>query len=445
MTRHQQFAPMGALHDYFDVLVDPSTGIVGTLQETPVHPGEPRFFHFAARACNTRAFVEQRNFHNTGGASANRVTAVSKAIGEAVERYCAAIYHRDGLPLGAVEDGRFACIPPADFALHSEAQYAERGFPWAPFDDTTLLRWTPVTNLETGAQTHAPAAMVWIPYTYDRAAGEVPVVQPISTGLSCHQSYARSCVAGLSEVLERDAFTLCWLAKISPPQIRIETLPDDSYDVVQRFEATGDSVALFDITTDNGIPCFLSVLIGSSPERPALVFAASCDLDPAIAALKALEELAHTRRYSQQIRSNLPSVSPDDGWKAVAGQIEHLNVAGDPANRAAYDFLFASPKRVDFDRYESLATGDTARDLAVYVQRVRETGHTAYAADLTSADVASLGLSVTRVVIPGYHPLFLGHQIRALGGRRLYEVPQKLGYPGITSPDQANPFPHPYP
>lgn len=445
MTKHAQFAPMGALYDNFDLLVDPAIGIVSTVEETAVHPGEPRFFHFAARACNTGAFVQQDSFRNTGGASANRVTAISKALGEAVERYCAAIYHRDSLPLGAVEDGRFDCIPPRDFALHSEAQYDAPGFPWAPFDDTTLLRWTPVTNLATGARSHAPAAMVWIPYVYDRAAGEVPIVQPISTGLSCHQSYARSCLSGLSEVLERDAFTLCWLARCAPPQIRIETLPDDAYDAVQRFEATGDRVVMLDLTTDNGVPCLLSVLVSEQPDRPALVFAASCDLDPAVAALKALEELAHTRRYSQQVHSHLPPVSPDRDWHAVQGQLEHLNVAGDHANRAAFDFLFANRTRLDFDALPNLATGQTDSDVQAYLDRIAATGHQVYVADLTSPDVHALGLCVTRVIVPGYHPLFLGHGIRALGGKRLLEVPQRLGHPGLDAPEAANPFPHPYP
>ncbi len=445
MTHLPPQSPMGALAENFELLVDRSVGIVNRLEETPVPPGEPQFFHFSARACNTSAFVDQRNFHNTGGASTKRLIAVSKAIGEAAERYCAAIYCRDDLPLGAVEDGHFATIAPGDFALHSEAQYAQRGFPWAPFDETTLLRWTPVTDLETGAVTHAPAAMVWIPYVYDRAAGEVPIVQPISTGLACHQSYARSCLSGLSEVLERDAFTLCWLARTAPPRIRVETLPDESYDAVERFEVTGDQVAMFDITTDNGVPCFLSVLMSASPERPTWVFAASCDLDPAVAALKSLEELAHTRRYSQQIHSNLPRVSPDDDWRAVTGQLEHLNAAGDHANRHAFDFLFASKKRVDFDAFEDHSTGSAETDLEACVRRVRDTGYRAYAADLTSPDVQSLGLRVTRVLVPGYHPLFLGHNIRALGGTRLYEVPQDLGYPGIATADEANPFPHPYP
>jgi ribosomal protein S12 methylthiotransferase accessory factor len=65
--------------------------------------------------------------------------------------------------------------------------------------------------------------------------------------------------------------------------------------------------------------------------------------------------------------------------------------------------------------------------------------------DLTTPDIEELGLRVVRVVVPGAHPLYMGHINRALGVRRLYEVPQRLGYPGLVPGDADNPYPHPFP
>jgi len=444
MLRLEEEKKLGSLLEHFDILVDPTIGIINRLEEIATNPGDPNFFHFAASACNTTAFCENRNFHNTGGASTDRVTAIAKAMGEAVERYSAALYFRDELPLASANSAKFPVVSPADFALYTAEQFQHPGFPWVPFDGDTLLRWAQVTDLATGALSHVPAAFVWIPYTYDREAGEAPIGQPISTGLACHQTLDKAKLSGLSEVLERDAFTLFWQGRCTPPQIRVETLPDHSYDMVERFTAFGDRVRIFDITTDNGVPCFLSVLSSLSPDRPAHVFAASCDLNPGIAAAKALEELAHTRRYSQRIRDSLPPVSSDDDWHQVQNQHDHLNFAADPANTAMIEELFTNTSRLDFDSFASLSTGDDARDVAVYVERIVSTGHSAYFADLTSPDIMGLGLRVCRVLVPGYHPLFMGHSIRALGGHRLYTIPQKLGYPGVE-PGGDNPAPHPYP
>lgn len=444
MLRLKEEADLGPLLDNFDLLVDPNVGIINRLEEIATSPGDPNFFHFAAFACNTTAFGENRNFHNTGGAATDRMTAVAKAMGEAIERYSAALYRRSDQPLATANDADFVVIAPWEFALYAAEQFAEPGFPWAPFDGDSLLRWTPVTNISTGEASHAPAAFVWIPYTFDREAGEVPIGQPISTGLACHRSLDKARLSGLSEVLERDCFTLFWQAMCTPPQIRIETLPDDSYDMVERFAATGDKVRIFDITTDNGVPCLLSVLSSASPERPAFVFAASCDLDPAVAVRKALEELAHTRRYSQRIKDNLAPVSADNNWQQVLNQHDHLNFAADADNSTLIEPLLASGERREFDTLKSLSTGDDAGDVAEYCDRIARTGHTAYFADLTSPDISGLGLHVGRVLVPGYHPLFMGHKIRALGGKRIYSVPQKLGYTGIE-PGGDNPAPHPYP
>ena len=84
-------------------------------------------------------------------------------------------------------------------------------------------------------------------------------------------------------------------------------------------------------------------------------------------------------------------------------------------------------------------------DLRVLCERIRAVNHRVLLVDLTSPDVRPLGLSVVRTVIPGFHPLCMGYKIRALGGRRLWEVPQRLGFAGIAPDSGDNPAPHPYP
>ena len=75
---------------------------------------------------------------------------------------------------------------------------------------------------------------------------------------------------------------------------------------------------------------------------------------------------------------------------------------------------------------------------------VAATGNDVVLCDLTTPDVADLGLAVARVVVPGLHPLQMGHGNRALGGRRLHAVPDLLGSPRAGF-DGDNPYPHPFP
>lgn len=50
-----------------------------------------------------------------------------------------------------------------------------------------------------------------------------------------------------------------------------------------------------------------------------------------------------------------------------------------------------------------------------------------------------------KVFIPGMQQIEGDHTHRLLGGRRLFEVPRKLGYPVASSIDELNIDPHPYP
>ena len=363
-----------------------------------------------------------------------------------MERCCAALYEVTELPLTSRENAPFPCVPPDAFALYSPSQYKAPGMIFVPFDDATPVRWVPAADPLTGEERYVPAAMVYVPYYYYVQTGEAPIVQPISTGLACHCTPAEAALNGLCEVVERDAFMITWQARMSRPQIAVESLSDANYDLVRRFERTGASVTLLDITLDAGIPSVLSVLRNPSPNAPAFVFASAAALAPRMPYGRASRSWRSTRRYMQQITTTMPRLPViPPGHENVIDQQTHLNFWCDHSNSPLADFIFASRRHVDFNDIEDLSTGDPTRDLEVACRHLCDAGGQVLVADLTTPDVAELGLSVVRAIIPGYHPLMMGFATRALGGSRLWEVPQKLGYQGISLDSGDNPAPHPFP
>jgi len=73
-------------------------------------------------------------------------------------------------------------------------------------------------------------------------------------------------------------------------------------------------------------------------------------------------------------------------------------------------------------------------------------GSRAYAVDVTSPDVAALGLTVTRVLAPGLCSLDVGQEARFLGPARLRETAAQLGLrASVLREDDLNPDPHPFP
>ncbi len=433
------------LLDTLEYLVDERVGIIQFVVETPREPGGPNFFHSFAQAANTSAFCGQANFNRTGGASADRDVAIAKAVGEAVERYCGAIYDASELPLHTYAAAPFQCVHPSQFALLSAEQYQDPGVFLVPFTEQTSVRWGPAVDPLDGRIWYVPAAMIYIPYIYDRANGDSPVAQPISTGLACHCSAAEAATNAVCEVIERDAFTITWQAMLAHPQIEIESLSDRSRDLVARFGRSGYEVTLLDMTMDTGVATVLAVSRSHAADAPPFVPAAAASLDPEEAVRKSLEELEHTREYSQQILRHQPRLADDPSGRNVTDQIGHLNYWCDPVHAPQADFLFHSTARRSVGEMANLATGDIESDLRVLLQRVNAVGHRALLCDLTTPDIAHIGLAVVRAIIPGFHPLVVGHAIRSLGGARLRTVPARLGVAGAAPPHADNPAPHPYP
>jgi ribosomal protein S12 methylthiotransferase accessory factor len=429
-----------------DLILDSDIGIISNLNQVSRFVNDPEFFHFSGKAANTSAFVMEKNFSNSGGASIFRDIAISKSIGEAVERYSSAIFDIDSLPLSSYNEADFPCVHPDSFALYSEDQYSREDFRFVPFTTDTPVKWTEMTDILKSERVFLPAAAVYMPYYYYQGTGDSPILQPISTGLACHGSFEKAAISAISEVIERDAVMICWQAQLSMPQIRIETLSDSNYEIVKRLEKNGSKVVMLDITMDHGVPTILSVLVSDNPESPALIFAGAADPDPERAVCKSLEELPHTRRYCSRLMKYSPTFQAEFPDHAnVADQAEHLHFYCDHNNAHYADFIFKSTKRKAFDEINSLVEESTKATLYNLLQSLNNIGEIVYLKDLTSVDVKELGLHVIRAVLPGFQRLSMGYINRQLGGERLWIISQKLGFKGINKETGDNPAPHPYP
>ena len=437
--------PVHRLTDTLGDLLDNRTGIITELSEHPVDVDSPRFFRFNGRSANTEAFGEYRNFAIGGGAATTRKMALAKTVGECVERYCAAIYDKQHFPLTSYKNAPFPCVHPGDFALYSAEQYGHPEFDFDPFSIDSPVRWREAINLTTTEKESVPASMVYVPYFFYKNGDETPIVQPISTGLSCHCSYEEAVVGGICEVIERDNFMITWQARLSRKKIRKSSLSIANQDLVKRFEAVGYEVHLMDISNESEVPGILAVATNHITQFVPLVVAASVALSPEVAVKKALEELAHTERYAYQIKNELPRLEAHEEFDNVLGQVHHVNFWVNPAVAEHSRFLYASEDWTDFNELPDMSNPKPSEEMKTLISTLQKTGYNVLAADITTPDIRSLGMYVVRVIVPGYHPLFMGYHKRPLGGKRLWSIPQKLGFEGLNRDTGDYPFPHPFP
>jgi ribosomal protein S12 methylthiotransferase accessory factor len=191
------------------------------------------------------------------------------------------------------------------------------------------------------------------------------------------------------------------------------------------------------------VPCILSIWASKRPTAPSLVFAASAALSREEAVRKSLEELAHTHRAAVRLKAQPNPFVPLSDYSNVTNQETHVRLYTEHASRELAEFLFSSEDWLEFGDVPDFSGLAPEEGLQILISRIASRNHQVFIKDLTTTDVKDLGLSVVRAVIPGFHPLFMGYRNRALGGARLWTVPQSLGYSGIT--DHDNPGPHPYP
>jgi ribosomal protein S12 methylthiotransferase accessory factor len=432
-----------SIQNAFDRLLDQRFGVITFLAERPYEPGAPQFFHYYAKATNAAELGAEANFRLGGGASSVRDRAMEKAVGEAVERYCSAFYAKDRLPLCSANDAPFPCVDPAAFALYREDQYAAwRGGGFIPFTRDVSVRWTEARNVETSQPVYVPASMVYMPYEYDD--GEPAIVQPMSTGLACNEGEGNALVSAACEAIERDAFTIFWHARLTPPRVPFLSLDDSNRDLLDRFARARYDVTLFNVTTDIGVPSVMATACHDDPRQPGLCIASASHPVGNVAVRKCLEELEHTRKWCRRIKATSPPIDPqrtDD----ILIQEQHLRFWCDQSNRQYADWLFAGTVDAALPDVPFGDPSDSAEHLTYVRESLKAAGLQFLFVDLTTPEIADLGLNVVKVVVPGLNPLFIGHEKRALGGRRLREVPSRLGYPPpdlpLHDPTNVHPFP----
>ncbi len=439
-------------------LVSDRTGVIQGLYDLPLETNDPAFSHVAAPSADTSRYFGMPCFRHNGGAALTRERATMSAIGEAIERYCGGFYDPAALIRAKVGDLGDAAIPPWDFALFSERQYDSEGFPMRRPSENTAYAWVKGRSLVQHRDIFVPACFVYVPYSY--ASRDEFLMLPISTGLACGSSAADAALRGLCEVVERDSFSMTWLNALSVPRLLIDHPNPELAKVMEVFQEVGLRLHVSLATTDIGIPVVITLSLDDTGAGPSSVIAARADLD-----IERGED--HVRLYADaEMRQHLRFLTeaPDEvklseAASAASMLLDASQVGGTPSDLQASsgsDAPSAARARAGCNGGHELGLptgrqaspgGATVRQrLDRCVAMIASRGYDVIAVDVTTPDVADLGFSVVRVIVPGLHPLDMNHNYRYLGGERLYQAPVSMGlFEKRKSEEELNPIPHPFP
>ena len=371
-----------------------------------------------------------------GGSAFTWEESRARALGEAVERFCAAVYDERTFVLDCQRNLAPEAIDPSMVALFSAAQYREPGFAFQPFTEETRVTWTRGYSLLQRTPVLVPAAFVYRPYwpIEDEAAiGDFP-----TTGLACGNSLADAILRGLYETVERDAIMITWLNRLPARRIGLDRLAPATDANSPWARLGGRGLFVHDITTDIAIPTRLAVLIDRSGPRVFVTVGAAAHDMPIGPWRKRLRKRSSFGRPSSTSCGS--SACPD----TVQTLEDHLTFFSNAARLHELGFLLNAPACGNGAGPPTLARGSLMQ-LRTALRALQQRGLDAIVVDVTLPEVLQAGLRVVRVIVPGLIPLTFGHRYAAKGGQRLYTVPVTLGYAsrGLAEAD-LNPAPHPF-
>ncbi len=218
-----------------------------------------------------------------------------------------------------------------------------------------------------------------------------------TNGLASGNTREEAILHALMEVIERDAVTLWRLrpdAWGGATAVRPGTVSDPAArGLLDRLEAAGIEVGVWDATSDAGAPCFLA-LIHDPDGTGAAEIGAGAHPSPAVALVRALTEAVQVRAtFIAGAREDIP----DDDYAADA-------IAARRATAA--DILGTLRPERDFAAVADVETDSFAGDVAGALDGLRAVGITQAVG--VGIGKPALPFPVVRVVVPGLEGAFDG-------------------------------------
>ncbi|MCW6506779.1 YcaO-like family protein [Lichenifustis flavocetrariae] len=251
------------------------------------------------------------------------------------------------------------------------------------------LLWAEGTDWMSEAATWVPFDLVHANFTVD-GPFTTDVFSTDTNGLASGNTFWEAVSHGLCEIIERDA-TALWRASAADRQkamrVDLAAVTDSlCLEVLDRFAQAGLDVAVWNMTTDVGVPAFQCLIKDASDRSGHIGSGAGCHSNRHVALLRALTEAAQVRMT--YIAGSREDLNPDD-YASATIRHRHQSVArmmeAGPGQRS-----IAGEADEIFETFEA--------EVRWLLDRLRGAGlREVVVVDLSRPD---FDLSVVRVIVP---------------------------------------------
>jgi ribosomal protein S12 methylthiotransferase accessory factor len=386
----------------------------------------------------------------TGGRSHSYADSEQAAILEGLERYCGLTPRgKRTVVFDSYSHLKEHAMDPSRVGLHAKEQYEQPDFPFLPFDADSPMDWVWGYSFLEERSILVPELLAY--YSLGYGGG---YVYENSNGCAIGGSLEEAILHGILEVVERDSFLMTWYARLPVPRLDHYSSGDRELTMmIDRLQAVaGYEVRLYNTTTENKIPGIWALAMNGAEQGVKLVCSAGAHLDPVQAAKSALQELASTISMVEErwIKRGVEAEAMLDDSYLVQQMEDHALLYSLPQAADRLSFLLDEqrPLRTFAEEFHPVpGHNDLTDDLKQLLQVFRSLKLEVIVIDQSSSETLHNGLHCVKVLIPGMLPMTFGHHLSRLTGLdRMLDVPMKLGYADRRlTPDELNPYPHPFP
>jgi len=424
-------------------LIDKKYKIIHSFHEVPRYNDEPKFFQYSVKLYNTSLLSDSKESVEkfTGGAAMDKEKALMKALGEAVERYCLAIYKENQFIKASIKELKElnnSFLDPFLISAFSKRQLSSKNFKIFNFNENTKFNWVKGYSLARNRQLLVPAQLIYVPYKYFK--GEKVIRLPITTGAASGFSLNDAIYRGFCEVVERDAFMITYLNKLPCGKVDLD-LNEDLSSIKNYFQRYNLELYVFDITNNIEIPTFLAIIVDRTGFGPAVSLGLKTSLNYKEAIIGAIEESQHSRPWIRNCMLGTQKTKNKDS----SGLEERGLFWSDKKMIKHLDFLLKNKNHKDISEILPKFSVNGFKKLDEILNIVKRHKLEVIFVDVTRPEIGKIGFKVVKVVIPQLQPLYLDENFKYLGCERLYSVPKALSYTqNKTKEENLNKIPHPF-
>src|SRR3989344_3644802 len=418
-------ASTGSLPDPWQEIIDAlyRNGCIHTpaIHFDPPFNDEPKMFFAYLSAYLDNDLLESR-FYNKQmgghGASFDFNLAISKSIGEFLERYSLLHWKRYSTrtaTLANLRSKRVSFLKPQSLAGVEDKNITDD----APF------RWVRGYNAITGKRILLPASAVF--WNYCAISGEPVICEANTNGAGGMFTLEGAILSGLRELIQRDAFLIFWLNTIAPPRVKISSLEGKALSVAEKLREYRFDFEILDVTTDIGLPAFVAVLMDGTGDRRSIYIGAGCESDPDSAIARALEESFLVYHIIRRSKALFTLPDPYIPFQTPLGHAERVRLWANPNMFPQFSW-FLKGKAASFQeikkKYYRSGLNDPHKEYVFLLQdfNKRGSGYEIYYYQASHPILDTLGFYSAKVIVPELVPLYLHETNARLSARRYREV-----------------------